>query len=605
MKLAFARAGLIALTSLGLQSCGGGGGGSDGGGSGPAPRLTLSPTSVSVAAVPGELAPTAEVTLTVSNPPTAGLYLQAGYSAIGLESIDFVPTSQTQGTIHLRFKGPGSLNNGSYQDTIEVHVCTDNACNDDISGSPQTIQTAYVVSGDGPASATVSRTDITLTADHREGIGRSEPLTITLNSLPPSGIHLDTTRSSNAIQSVGVGATGLITDMTVYFAAGDELNVGTYNDFVTVKLCYDESCVRQVGGSPFTISTTFNVTLGIEPGLSSLQFLSRASLGHDVIDAEFSAAMNAIVTVGSYPQNAIYVYDVANGVESAQLLGKPPTAVSVSPDGLTAAVGHDASISVVDLSAVGDAGAPAPAVLNVGIPVHDLALDGNGHVYAVPIHEQGDTIRSVDIATNTEQQTPGFVERIRMQPGAQYLYGAPAMVPSELNKWDVSSGVASFLYSWQYFSEHTSCMDFWFNESGDRIYTVCGETFSANADPAQDLIYAGTIPLTGAATSLDTRIRSLSHSAAGNEIALIEWDSFDCAIGPPYGPCYTRLAYFDDALYNRTAIYGIGPVTIGGAPYAQRGRYVFHDGQSSRKLLISELEAPPGEDQRFWIGVIQ
>lgn len=605
MTLARGRRGAFALLVLLLQSCGGGGG--DGGGSEPGltARLSISTSNVSASGTPGDLAPERTVILAVTNDPPDVVYYEIDHSTNGLERVQFMQTGPAQGEIQFFFRPPGSLVNDTYEDSVEIRVCFDDLCRNDINGSPKTVRTAYVVNGDGPTSASLSRSVIELTADHREVIGRSESITATLNALPPSGVHIDTIQSSNAIDFVASGAPGLITDMTIGFVAGDRLDVGSYSDSVSVRVCYDQSCVRQVAGSPFEVATTFDVTLGVEPGLPSLQFLSREPLGHDVIDAEYSAAMNAIVMVGSNPQNAIHVFDIDTGIESEQLLARVPTAVAISPDGFTAAVGHEGRVSVMNLAMVGSAGAPAPTSLNISIPVHDIALDGDGHVYAVPIYEMGDNIHAIDIATNTEQQIPGFIERIRLQPGAQSLYGMPDIPPTELRKWDVTSDVPSYLYRWPYFGEHDACFDFWFSEPGDRIYTGCGQTFSASADPAQDMIYVGSVPLSEPTGYDDNYIRSLSHSAAENEIALVEWHHFDCELGPLYRPCYTRLAYVDDVLYNRTAIYGIGPVTTGGASFAQRGRYVFHDAQSSRKYLISELEGASSEDLRYWISVIQ
>ena len=114
-------------------------------------------------------------------------------------------------------------------------------------------------------------------------------------------------------------------------------------------------------GSPFSVSSTFTVGTVPEPGVTPLDVASRVALPHDVIDAEFSKTLNRIVMVGNYPANALYLYDPASGTEQQQALSAIPIAVSISPDGLTAAVGHDATITVVDLTMVGQPGAPAPA----------------------------------------------------------------------------------------------------------------------------------------------------------------------------------------------------------------------------------------------------
>lgn len=604
MNLALPRISAVLLTVL-LQSCGGGGGGDgDGSGSGSDARLSISASSVSASSTPGDLAPQRTVTLTITNNPPPVVYIDYDYSASGIDRVEFAQTAPAQGELRIFFRSAGSLLNATYDDTVDVRVCLDDLCQTDLRGSPRTIRTSYVVSGSGPTSATISRSTIALTVDHREQGRRREAITATLNALPPSGVHINMLHTSNAVEFAAQGAPGLVTDMLIGFVAGRDRPIGSYDDTVTVKVCYDNTCVRQVTGSPFTVATTMNVTLGEENGLPQLDVLSRTPLGHDVIDAEYSGAMNAIVMVGGYPQPAIHVFDLDTGVASQQALAMVPTAVAISPDGLTAAVGHNARISLVDLQDVGTPGAPAPVLLNVSIPVYDVALD-DGNVFAVPAFGQGDSIHAVDIASNTEQLVQGFLERMRLRPGTSSLYAIDNIPPNDLSKWDVSSGVPSFLYGSPDQGSRDACHDFWFSQPGDRIFTGCGATFSANADPGQDLLYSGSMPLTAPTGRGDNYIRSLSHSAPESEIALIEWNYFDCLIGPLYRPCYTRLAYYDDAFYSRTAIYAIGPVTTGGAPYAQRGLYVFHDPQSGRKYLIGELEGSPSPDQKYWLSIIQ
>jgi hypothetical protein len=587
-----------------LVACGGGGGGDGGSGQNDDPRVAFSANSVTASGTPGDLAPEETITFSVSNNPPDLLYIGLDHSTSGIEHVEWEQAGPAQGSIKVVFREPGSLLNGTYTDSIEVSVCLDNLCRQHVNGSPETLTASLVVSGEGPATATLSQTEFQLQADQRETGQRRAELTAAIANLPPARMWVQNSSTTNAIDFLAEGAVTASTHMTIGFKVANELGVGTYHDTVTVRLCYADNCVRQVPGSPFTVNTTLAITLGLEPGYEALPILSRTPLRHDILDAEYSAGLNAIVMTATYPGNAIYVYDLDTGVEREQALAKAPTSLSVAPDGLTAAVGHDAFVSVIDLAGIEAGGSPAPVVLNVSIPVHGVALDGQGHVFAVPRSEDGDNIHAIDIATNVEQQTPGYVERIRVQPGSQFLYGTSDIVSSDLRKWDVSSGVASYLYAWPYFNERSVCREFWFNEPGDRIYAACGEVFTADADSAQDLQLAGTMALTEPVSDSENQIRALSHSAARQEIAIVESMFFDCEIGPLYSPCFTRFATFDDATLVRTSIYGIGSLRTGGTDYAQRGVYVFHDAASGRRILIGELEGPPGEDSRFWLEVV-
>ena len=608
MKLAIARAGAILLFASLLQSCGGGDGdGGGGGGGNQNARLSASTTNVTVAAEPGDLGPIGTVTLTVTNPPEEGLFAGAIINGNGIQVVDVVPTTSTQAALHISFISPSMLQDGTHAGSVEVHVCVDDQCQDEIDGSPVTIQTSYEVSGG--VVATLDRNLIELTADRREDLGQEEFVRLTLDRAPETGIYVETNYSSNAITFVNNWSpTPTIADLSIQFAGGLGLGSGTFNDTVTVTVCYDSNCVRQVGGSPFTISTRMIVSIAPEPGFAELEVASRIALEHDVIDAEFSRALNAIVMVGSYPANALYVYDVASATESQQLLNKVPTSVSISPDGLTAAVGHDALISMVDLAAVGQPAAPAPTLLNVAADVLDLVLDSNGFVHALPRVDQWQNIHSVHVATNTEQLSTGvpiYAGALgRLHPAGDYLYTANnGLSPSDIEKWDITSGTADALYDSPYHGDYEMCGNVWFNESGTTIYTPCGNTFNSSVVQANDMVYSGALELSPS-DFYGFLIRTLSQSDTLNEIALVEVERYHCEIIPGSGPCYTHFALYESDFLNRVAVYSIGLVTVNDTAYSQQGLFVFHDA-AGKKYLISRLDEMPNPDTRYYLSVVE
>lgn len=596
-----------------MQACGGGDGdGEDEPPPAPTTSVSLSRSSITVSATPGELMPVEEVTLTVSNPPDEGLYLEGEYSAGGIETVGFLGTSASQGTLQISFRSPGSLLNDTYADTITLRICTDAACATQIKGSPATISTAYVVTGTGTSTGTLDRARIEIISDSRDDTYRYEHARVTLDVAPPSGIHIQTSKTSNGVQWVGAGHPSALTvDVEMSFIPATQLGAGTFADAVSVELCYDASCVRQVGGSPFVIETEYTVIPGHEAGFTPLAVASRIALAHDVIDAEISKPLNQIVMVGSYPVNALYVYDIATGIETQALLSRVPTSVSIAPDGLSAAVGHDSLVSVVDLTTVGQAGAPAPETVSVGAIAYDVVLDGAGYVHVLPTtppNYWSSPVRSVHIATNTEIIGPQHISsdiRGRLHPSGNFIYTAngAASSPSDIEKWDITSGVMSYLYDSRYHGEYSACRDLWLDDSGSRIYSACGHAFSTSTIQDQDIIYAGALELSDDWT--DVEIRSFSLSAAANEIALIDHDPASCGYAPWDGICYTHFALYEADFLNRKAIYSIGPVTADGTPFAQWGMFIFHDAAGTgSKYMISRLEDAPDRNNEFFLSVI-
>lgn len=606
MKLAQVRTGAIFLLTALLQSCGAGGG--DGSGVGSGARMTLSDETVSATATPGQSAPIQMITLTVSNPPADGIFIQANYSDSGIERVDFAQTGETQGTFAIVFRPPGSLPNGTYSDTLTIRACTNQSCTNQIRGSPATVATSYDVSGDGVSTVTLDRARIHRAVAITEHSTYVRTLYLSITA-PPPDLFFQADYTNDGISSVTILPNSPnLKNISIMFRPGIQLTNGTHADTITISACYDSSCTRHVQGSPLTIETTVEVSDELEPGLVPLVVEHSVALPHDIVDAEFSKALNQIVMVGTYPRNALYVYDVATGVERSQPLNKVPTTISVSPDGLTAAVGHDALITVIDLPTVGQPGAPTPIILDVNANAFDLVLDGHGSVHVFPRADQWTEPHSIEIATNIEQLGGGILlnerSHARLHPSGDYIYTADnGISPSDIQKWDVTSGVALGLYDSPYHGDYDMCGDLWFDEPGTTIYTACGNSFNSSSDQALDMTYSGALKLSHSDYH-GFRIKHLSQSETRKEIALIEDELTLCFNDPPTDPCFRHLAFYESDFLNRLAVYSIKPLTVNGTDYDQIGLFVFYDAIGPKKYLLSKLENMPDPDAEYYVSVV-
>ena len=131
---------LAALAAL--HGCGGGGGGGGGDGGSSEPSYSLSSSSVSFSANQGGATPPPQiVTVTVTSGTLFFKTSQTGNTF----GHTFSLTGPTTGQITIT---PGvTFNAGAFSGTITVHACTDAFCQNDIAGSPKTIDVAYTVTG--------------------------------------------------------------------------------------------------------------------------------------------------------------------------------------------------------------------------------------------------------------------------------------------------------------------------------------------------------------------------------------------------------------------------------------------------------------------------
>jgi hypothetical protein len=602
-----ARAGFILLFAALLQACGGGGGGSGGNDTGG--RLSADTTNVTLAAEPGDSEPRRTVNLTVTNrPKEKRLYFCVDWTSSGVTGVTSAWSNTVKNQIHLDigFRSPGRLEDGTYDDRIEFQLGTDRDCSQRTIGGPVTINTHYTVSGGRVVS--IDPDTIAIEADGQDPAPKRENIHVTLDRNAEGGFFVATEHTTNAISTTsGRAVSQSQQDVEVIFKVGDALPTGVVNDTMTIRVCYFATCEREVQGSPFTVSTQARVTARAEPGVTPMPFLSRIALPHDVVDAEFDRASNSIVMVSRIPSNAIYVYDVATGLERSQPLSQAPTAVSLAPDRLTAAVGHDAFVSVVDVATIGQSGAPEPVLLNLSTDVFDIVLDGNGFVHVFPL--QLYLTLSIEIATNTEMLGNAINRgstRARLHPGGQWIYTADHDAFSyDISKLDISSGVAMSLYDSPRQRDYPICGNLWFSEDGESIYTGCGSTFHSSANQAQDMIRIGGMELPPS-DYYGRWIRSLSESVQDDEIALIEEDGYICEIWPgEAGPCYSHFALYERQSLAKLATYAFNLVTIDGFDYAQRGMHVFHDATNGRKYVIGRAVNSPDPLQDYFLSVVE
>ena len=324
-----------------------------------------------------------------------------------------------------------------------------------------------------------------------------------------------------------------------------------------------------------------------------------------MLDAEYSDALEAIVIVSSFPSNSLYVYDVNARTEKALPLDRLPTSVSVSPDGLTAAVGHERLVTHVDLTAIGAPGSQPATLLNLSTEARDVVLDGRGYVHVLPIFEGPIDIRSIEIATNTEQLavgTAGYAGKARLHPSGDYLYTVTDLQsPADMEKFDIRTVPATRLYDSRYHGDYGLCDNLWVSESGLRLFTACGEVFLTAELEADDLIYDGTLSLSSVPPVTGYVIRSLSTSESHDEIALIEEEFDNCTQDRNPSQCFPHLILYDGA-YQRLQLYGFAPVTIDGYPYGQRGLFIFHTRDGARRFLMHRIYGAPDPDNEFFVS---
>lgn len=442
--------------------------------------------------------------------------------------------------------------------------------------------------------------------DLTDTLNTGSPLTLSVNVIDPAGkgYYYSYQYTQNAISYVGenfrTADSGI--DFQIGLVYPTALSVGNHEDSFVVRICADQACTQPAKGSPLTVS--LRVVKGYfaptETGLEPLAVAARSTLAHNLVDAAYSAALDAIVSVSSAPSPALNVLDLATGQTRSVALLTAPTALSLAPDGLRAAVGHDAAISVVGLALPGSPNAMPVTRLPISLPVGALVFDAHERVQVfgnATFSQNG--WHSLDLASGVDTNVLDAAvygrPHVRLHPSGNRMYFANQGVsPDDIFSVDLQGDPPGPIVDSPYHGDYAMCGKLWLSRQGDRIYTACGATFSASATPAQDMRYTGAMALFNSNIFMDRfAATSLSESPDGNTVLLLErrWRACDLAYDPA-SACFSHFASYDATTLALKARYSLGPITVGTDRFGQEGRFLFHR-NNGKVVMLSELKNAP------------
>ena len=206
-------------------------------------------------------------------------------------------------------------------------------------------------------------------------------------------------------------------------------------------------------------------------------------LSKPIIDAEFDPIGERIVVLAAETLFTIR----PDGDRAAVELPTQAKALSVSPDGAYAAVGHDWWVSHVDLNEM-----RLLATHSIPASLGDIVTDGHGYAHVFPDTGQWVSIYSVNLASGAVGQgAPGAVRhrtRARLHPSGAKIYGADTdLSPSDLKRYSIAGGAIQVDYDSPYHGDHPFCGNVWFGPDGKVILSPCGVVVRATDDRATDM----------------------------------------------------------------------------------------------------------------------
>ncbi|WP_291048914.1 hypothetical protein [Hyphomonas sp.] len=170
----------------------------------------------------------------------------------------------------------------------------------------------------------------------------------------------------------------------------------------------------------------------------------------------------------------------------------PGLSIAVSPNGHLAAIGHETSISVVDLSSYEIVWTLPAYGASANISIAD-----DGYVYAV--QSEGDIFRKViSISPSGLKSDLTSIFRgsqLKMHPSGEGLYSVDdrSFFPDDIRRISVSAGHFLGVRDSPYHGQYSFCGNKWLAGDGRSILTACGVIVESSSDPATDMRFLAMI----------------------------------------------------------------------------------------------------------------
>lgn len=324
-------------------------------------------------------------------------------------------------------------------------------------------------------------------------------------------------------------------------------------------------------------------------GLSSLATVSLNVRGavrqfsYNVVDAEYSDALERLIVVSSQPSHALQIIDPATGVQKSVPLALAAHNVAVSPDGKTAVVGHDGAVTLVDLQNI----RISKFFDNIGFNVFDIVLGNNGMAYASRIGLQWDSLYSINLVTgdvlrNTGSSIYGGV-RLQVIPRLNAVYSILAgLSPGDLERFNTSTTPLSYLYDSPYYGDYAIGDNLWVTEDGLSILTAAGTMFQTAALQDQDMRYQRKLPEAGQ-SDMRFNVFHADHSQEVNKfvVASVEHSAYASGV---LGAI--NLKVYTTPLLNLESSTSLNNVTFDGGGQAVIPQFVFFNSNGIKRYAV-------------------
>ncbi len=305
-----------------------------------------------------------------------------------------------------------------------------------------------------------------------------------------------------------------------------------------------------------------------------------------------------MLIIGTIQPNALVIVDKNTDSVYSVSLNKEPLSVSVSLDGQRAAIGHDGAVSYVDIN-------QHSLLFYEVVPCKagDVVLGNNNYIYAFPSDGQWTDIVCFSINTRSVTYHTGNSVRqgtkAKLSPLGQAIYGADnGLSPSDIEKYNISGGTATYLYDSPYHGDYPFGGDLWINESGTRLISKARTILQLTESPGLDLTYAGTLSGRSGMSSYQDLLIHADHSNGANKLFTI-FSNGEYSHSTKFGPD-SLLRIYDGTYFGFVENRLIPYVKQAGECFRSEIHYGYFNDSGTEYYMIMKVSSVENPNKIMW-----
>jgi hypothetical protein len=337
-------------------------------------------------------------------------------------------------------------------------------------------------------------------------------------------------------------------------------------------------------------------TLNVAVEVVNFNIVQMLAIDGKVIDAVYDSGRDLLIVVTDNPRKLFKIDPLNLSFESLSL-NMTPTSLSVGMDGKYAAVGHDGRFSYINLETM-----IIEKIYHVPVVVFSIVLAPNGWVYAFPATGQWTRIYCVNLENGNVTQNNDYYIRhqtkAKLHPSGNFIYGAYTdLSPSNIEKYDIRNGTASYMYRSPYHGDFDFGGNLWFSDDGELIFARSRNVFRASLIKEQDLTYFGSL-----SDGNQNYLATIAHSSKNRKIyAIMTVFSYSSWI---YEPTNEIRIYDSEYLGFEKSITIPDMMFIESndsfSLYRSLGYHGFFNSDGTRFFVVAKAEKLTKQDSENW-----